>query len=110
MGPEALWSIEFIDNKKHHGGGIAVLYRNRVLGGNSSFTYIGKYTLKGDEILFNVDIKRFNHDEPGIYKDEFNLSAKGKYHDLDFIVTGSPDGDERIILAIQCIRQGEIPP
>ena len=108
MGPEALWSIEFIDNQKHHGGGIAVFYQNRVLGGNNGFTYIGEYKLIGDEIIFDVDIKKFNDDVPSIYKDEFKLSAKGKFHDLDFVVTGSPEGNEEFILAIQCTRQGEI--
>lgn len=108
MTPEALWSLEFMDNRKHIGGGIAVLYRNRVFGGNASFTYIGEYKLKGEEILFKVDVKRFNDYLPGIYEDEFSFVAEGKYHDLDFIVTGSPEDDENIILAVQLTRQGEI--
>ena len=108
MGPEALWSIEFIDNNEHHGGGIAVFYQNRVLGGNNGFTYIGDYKLIGEEIIFTVDIKRFNATVPGIYKDEFTLSARGKYHDLEFIVTGSPVENESLILAVQCTRQGEL--
>ena len=109
MTPEALWSLEFMDNHDHAGGGIAVLYRNRVLGGNASFTYIGKYKLNGEEIIFEVDVKRFNEYLPGLYKDEFSLVARGKYHDLDFIVTGSPDADENMIMAVQLTRQGEIP-
>ena len=109
MTPEALWSLDFIDNRDHAGGGIAVLYRNRVLGGNASFTYIGEYTLVGEEILFTVDVKRFNDYLLGIYKDNFRFVSKGKYHDLDFIVTGSPEDDENMILAVQLTRQGEIP-
>jgi len=108
MTPEALWSLDFMDNRDHSGGGITVLYRNRVFGGNASFTYIGEYKLKDDNILFTVDIMRFNDYLPGVYKDEFRFIAQGKYHDLEFIVTGSPEGDENIILAVQLTRQGEI--
>lgn len=109
MGPEALWSIEFIDNQEHHGGGIAVFYRDRIMGGNSSFTYIGKYKLRGDEISCQVTLKRFNDNDTGIYKDEYTLNMKGKYHDLEFIATGSPEDNEDLIFAVQCTRQGEIP-
>lgn len=109
MTPEALWSLEFIDNRDHSGGGIAVLYKNRVLGGNASFTYIGEYKFSGEEIIFKVDVRRFNDYLPGLYKDEFRLVAKGKYHDLDFIVTGSPEDDDNMIMAVQLTRQGEIP-
>lgn len=109
MTPEALWSLEFMDNREHHGGGIAVLYRNRVLGGNASFTYIGEYKRERENILFKVSVRRFNDYLPGLYKDEFTFNAKGKYHDLDFIVTGSPDDDENFVMAVQCTRQGEIP-
>ena len=108
MGPEALWSIEFIDNEEHHGGGIIVLFQNRVLGGNNGFVYTGDYKLKGSEILFNVAVKKFNPEVPSIYKNEFKYSAKGKYDDIEFIVTGSPDNDENFILAVQCTRQSEL--
>jgi hypothetical protein len=108
MTPEALWSIEFIDNHEHHGGGIAVFYENQVLGGNNGFIYQGKYLLKGDVISFNVRIERFIDDVPGIHKDEFNLTAKGKYNDLEFIVTGSPDDNDELVLAVKCTRRAEI--
>ena len=108
MGPEALWSIEFVDNKEHHGGGIAVFQNKRVLGGNNGFTYIGSYAMHGPEILINVHIKRFNDEVPGIYKDEFDITFKGRYHDLEFIVTGSPSDNPEFILAAQCTRQGEV--
>ena len=62
MTPEALWSFEFVDNKEHHGGGVAVFYKNQVLGGNNGFTYIGEYLLKEHEISIKVNIKRFKDD------------------------------------------------
>jgi hypothetical protein len=108
MTPDALWSFEFIDNEKHHGGGVAVFNKNKILGGNNGFTYIGGYSIVEDEILIKVDIKRFFKDVPGIYKDEFSFTAKGKYHKNQFIVTGSPDDGENFILAVQCTRQSEI--
>lgn len=108
MTPEALWSIEFLDNHQHHGGGIAVLYENQVLGGNNGFTYQGGYLLKNGIITFDVHIVRFKEDVPGIYKDEFDLRAQGKYDDLEFVVTGSPVDNEDLILAVQCRRRVEI--
>lgn len=108
MTPAALWSIEFVDNHEHDGGAMVVLYRNRVLGGNNAFTYIGEYSLKGDIIHFDVQIKRFKENVPGIYKDNFRVKARGKYHDLEFIVTGSPDDDDDFILAVKFHRQHEI--
>ena len=109
MTPDALWSFEFVDNKEHYGAGVVVLFKNKVLGGNDGFTYIGEYLLKEGIISFNVSVKKFNEDAPGVYKDEYTLVAKGKYHDLDFIVTGSPDDDQDFILAVHCTRQEEIP-
>lgn len=109
MTPDALWSLDFMDNRDHTGGGIAVLYRNRVLGGNASFKYNGEYVVKGDDIKFTVDVKRFNDYLPGVYKDEFRIVVQGKYDDLEFIVTGSPEDDENFVMAIQLTRQGEIP-
>lgn len=109
MGPEALWSIEFIDNDKHRGGGIAVLYRKRVLGGSNAFAYIGEYKLIDDDIHFNVRVRRFSDVAEGAYKDEYTLVAKGKYDDLKFVVTGSPEDNNDYIMAIQLTRQGEIP-
>ena len=108
MTPEALWSFEFLDNEENQGGGVAVFYRNHVYGGNNGFTYVGEYLLKGDEIQFKVNIKRFNDEVPGVYKDEYDFSASGKYHDLEFIVTGSPDDNEDLIMAVQCTRQADI--
>ncbi|MFT5133902.1 MAG: hypothetical protein ACI9SC_002375 [Gammaproteobacteria bacterium] len=109
MTPDALWSFEFIDNKERHGAGVVVFYRNKVLGGNHGFTYIGEYSLRGDEISFRVNVKKINDEVKGIYKDEYVFVAKGKYDDLSFIITGSPDDNDEFTLAIQCTRQGEIP-
>ena len=108
MAPDALWSFEFIDNKEHYGGGVAVFFKNQILGGNTGFTYKGEYSLEEDEILIKVSIKRFNDASPGIYKDDFELTAKGTYHNKQFIVTGSPNDDDSLILAVQCTRQAEI--
>ena len=108
MTPEALWSIEFLDNNSNHGGGIAVFYKNQVLRGNNGFTYEGEYLLKGETIYFDVHIQRFKEDVPGIYKDEFNLHAKGRFHDLEFVVTGSPTDNEDLILAVKLTRRVEI--
>jgi hypothetical protein len=108
MSPDALWSFEFMDLKEHRGAGVVVFYSNKVLGGNDGFTYIGEYLLKGNEISFKVDVKRFNEHAPGIYKDEYTLIAKGEYNDLDFVITGSPIDNKDLLLAIHLTRQQEI--
>ena len=108
MSPEALWSIEFVDNEEHHGGGIAVLQNKRILGGNTSFTYVGDYHLEGGDIICNAHIRRFNDVMPGIYKDDFHLSVRGRFDDLQFIATGAPLDDDSLLIAVQFTRQGEI--
>ena len=108
MTPEALWSIEFLDNNNNHGGGTAVFYKNQVLGGNNGFTYDGSYRLRKDIMYIDVYISRFKADVPGIYKDEFELSVSGKFDDLEYIVTGSPVDDESLILAVKLRRRAEI--
>ena len=56
---EALWSAEFkIPNGSNFVSGIAVFENGKVLGGDSSFTWIGNYDIKVLDVVGNINAER----------------------------------------------------
>ena len=46
MSVEALYSVEFVSNQRIVGTGVAVLETQRILGGDSQYTYVGEYKVE----------------------------------------------------------------
>ena len=62
MSLEALWFIQFeVPKIERRGGGVVVFETGRILGGDSSFYYIGDYSVDNKEIQGRVEVKRHNY-------------------------------------------------
>jgi len=56
---DGLWTVEFEGVPNFLGGGIIVLSKNRLYGGDSQYFYTGLYDLKGSNITAMVQVNAF---------------------------------------------------
>jgi hypothetical protein len=115
VGVEALWSVAFQSSDGWIGAGVVVLETERVLGGDGSFTYIGKYSIASGVVRARVDVKRYNDMAttsvfPGL--SEFTLNVEGKF-DRDapnrMICSGSIVDQPNRQIVIEFTRRAELP-
>ncbi len=59
---EGFYIVQFA-GMEGKGGGVAVIQNGRVFGGDSAYTYIGEYEVKGDRLFATVKVQNF---EPAI--------------------------------------------
>ncbi len=87
---EAMYGIEFGSNMNDGGYGVVILETGRVLGGDSSFVFVGSYEVKNG--VLHADVKCTNDRNllPSIFGDikEFNLHLEGKPDYKEFILRG----------------------
>jgi hypothetical protein len=65
MGVEGLWWFQTTSLQNptaFEWGGVVVLETNRILGGDSVYSYIGNYEVHGEEFRAQVRVKTWNHD------------------------------------------------
>jgi hypothetical protein len=80
---DGLWIVQF-HGPQGVGGGVVVLTRGQVLGGDSGFTYSGTYELKDDVFKAKVHVKNFDSAIPNVV---------GIPGDFDLLVEGKMQGD-----------------
>lgn len=84
-GIEALYVVEFGDvapgGGSYRNGGVAVLETNRIFGGDSSYYYIGRYTIKDNHFEAKARIVKYNQNLPNVFGDNspsFNINIQGQ--------------------------------
>jgi T3SS negative regulator,GrlR len=83
---EALWSVEFVSNQPMIGSGVAVIETGRVLGGDSSFMYVGTIEIKDGQAHLKIKCTR--------YSNVFNMqSVLGPYNEFTILVSGPINRD-----------------
>jgi hypothetical protein len=89
------WTVQFA-GLQGFGSGVASLTEDgQVLGGDSSYTYIGTYTRNGDSIAGKIHVKRYSSDIPGVMgMDEFDLDLSGALQGNLLVVEGAVPGTE----------------
>jgi hypothetical protein len=80
---EGLWIVQF-HGPFGNGGGVIVLVRGKVLGGDSGFTYSGTYEFKSDTFRARVLVKNFDSAVPNV------LGIPGS---LDLMIDAKMQGD-----------------
>jgi hypothetical protein len=96
MSVEALWSVKFGHagggEMLHRNGGIVVLETDRILGGDTWFSYIGVYSTTGDQVLGKIKIKRHNFDPDST--DAWNTDANE--FEISFSVLANGDRTQAV--------------
>ena len=108
---EALYGIEFASNVNDGGYGVVVLETGRILGGDSSFVFVGSYEI-GNSVV-SADIKCTNDRKflQSIFGDidEFNLHLEGIPEFDGFILQGHMIENPSMRLKVKLTRRAELP-
>ena len=91
MALEQLWSVEFVSKLSSEGGGIVVLDKGKILGGDNNYFYVGSYDLKNNQFNAMMDVKHYHGKTNPIFGklEEFILDLKGPYHEEEMLLTGN---------------------
>ncbi len=80
---DGFWIVQF-DGIQGNGGGVAVLTKGQVFGGDSAYTYTGPYQTEGTSLKARVVVRAFLPNVPNV------LGAIG---DFELSLTGDIEGD-----------------
>jgi hypothetical protein len=87
---EQLWSIEFYSGLSSEGGGVVVLEKNKILGGDNNYFYVGSYDLNNKKFNATVDVKHYHGKCNPIFGkfEEFILKLEGDYDEDEMKLVG----------------------
>jgi hypothetical protein len=88
MALEQLWSVEFISDLGSEGGGVLILEKGKILGGDNNYFYVGSYDLKDNQFNATIEVKHYHGDLNPIF---------GKLYDFILMLKGDMDEDELIL-------------
>jgi hypothetical protein len=110
---EALWSVEFISNLGSLGTGVAVLETDRILGGDSTFMYVGDYHVVNGMVESEIKVTKYSNviNLPSIFGQlhEFNVKVSGKVDRESMIFTGHLLENPSLQVTIKMVRRVELP-
>ncbi len=108
---EALYGIEFQSSMEDGGYGVVVLETGRILGGDSSFVFVGDYNVKNNIVRANVKCTNYRKSLQSIFGDidEFNLHLEGRPSDNEFILKGHMVEDPSKKIGVKLTRIAELP-
>jgi len=86
---EGFWTVQF-QGVQGGGGGVVVFTKGKVLGGDSGYTYVGKYEENGNNIKARITVSNFI---PGIP----NVMGRQANFELEF--AGTVNGDVAAVTA-----------
>ena len=108
---EALYGVEFVSNMNNGGYGVAVLETGRILGGDSSFVFVGDYEVKNGIVHANIKCTNDRETLESIFGDlkEFNLHLEGAPNEKEFILQGNMLENPDMKIAVKLTRRAELP-
>jgi len=108
---EAMYGIEFVSNMNDGGYGVIILETGRVLGGDSSFMFVGNYEIKNGTILADVKCTNDRGTLQSIFGDfkEFNLHLEGVPENSEFTLQGYMKENPELKIAVKLTRRAELP-
>jgi hypothetical protein len=110
---EALYGVEFQSNQNDGGYGCVVLETGRILGGDSSFVFVGSYEQKNGVIEAEIKCTNDRKLLQSIFGDlnEFTLKVKGipDTEHKEFIVQGYMVENPTMKVGVKLTRRAELP-
>ena len=108
-----MYKIEFFSNSNVGGNGIVILETQRVLGGDSSFSIIGDYDIKGRDFNAIVKCNNYANTLESIFGniDNFTLNLKGRANEefTTIDAEGYMDGNPKHLIQLRLERIAELP-
>ena len=90
MAVEQLWSLEYVSGLGTEGGGVVVLEKGKIIGGDNNYFYIGSYDLNNNQFNATIDIKHYAGSYNPIFGklDELIIKLQGDYDEEEMLLTG----------------------
>ena len=108
---EALWGVEFVSSGGNFGYGVAVLETGRILGGDSSFVFVGTYIVESGIIKANIKCTNDRKILESIFGDigEFNLVIEGAVGEREINLQGHLVENTQMRIGVKLSRRAELP-
>ena len=107
---EGFWVVQF-EGMKGNGGGVAVLIKGRVFGGDCGYTYTGEYQTQGNSIRAHLLVKNFLADVPSVLGvvGDFELDIQGILDRNVITARGSLTKGEVVGIALKLTKRADLP-
>lgn len=107
---EGFWIVQY-EGMKGNGGGVAMLIRGKLFGGDTGYTYIGSYQMHGNTIKGHVMVRNFLPDIPSVLGvvGDFELIIDGKLERDVIRGTGSLANGEAVGIAVKLTKRANLP-
>lgn len=113
---EALWGVEFNTNTENVGYGVVVFETGKIVGGDSSFVYIGKYEFRNGMLEAQIKVTNDHEILTSIFGEtykEFNLRGRARISDeyscKVFIMQGEMVENPANKITVKFTRRAELP-
>ena len=109
---EALWSVEFQSSFSMYGNGVAVFETGRIFGGDSSFIYIGNYSVENGNIKADISVKKYANVQGMVSvvgMNDFSLRVTGIINQNIMTLNGHVIEDPSRKISIVAVRRAELP-
>jgi hypothetical protein len=107
---DGFWIVQY-EGMKGNGGGVVMLIKGQVFGGDTGYIYTGTYTTSGDDLKAHVIVQNFLpdvHNIMGVVGD-LELDVSGKISGDVIKGTGSVSGGGAVGIAVKFTRRGNLP-
>lgn len=112
MSVEGLWTTVFSDASGPHAtGGVILLQKGHLHGGDNNYHYEGTYRVDEDRIELTLSATHFHGGRSHIVgdRDAFTLHLAGAADDQEMVLTGTLDDDPDVAVKATLRCQGDIP-
>jgi len=110
---EGLWFVQFASNKRIYGAGTVTLESGQIFGGDSQYTFTGKYLLRFDNLEAEINVEHVSALPPqsvfGTPLSRFRLKLAGKFQTPVMELVGSREEDPNDQIAVVCTKRAELP-
>jgi hypothetical protein len=108
---EAMWSAVFDANNQMIGTGIVVISNGKIMGGDSSFTYIGDCAVSNGVVNAQLRVRKFSN-VPGIVSitglNDYHLSLSGQVGHDNMTLVGHPQSLPNVTVTVRLSRLEEL--
>jgi hypothetical protein len=103
---DGLWTVEF-RGPLGIGGGVVVLMKGQVLGGDSGYYYVGSFDEKDDKFNAKVQVKNFMPQSQSVFggAGDVDLNMTGKVQGGTISGAGSPANAPQAQIAVTLTRR-----
>ena len=113
MSIEAMWQVNFgatPQGEVGFGAGVIVIETGRILGGDSSFYYLGTYSIAGDDVTCEIEVRRHAAGHPSVLgKDDSKLKLRAKLNDQTMLFVGTDAENPMVKFQAEIRRLAELP-